>query len=141
MAALQPFHLALPVHDLDAATTFYRLLGCQERRRGRRWAEYDMVGHQIVAHLEPDARKDAGAAISDVRHLPVPHFGVVLAMSQWRTLVERIRSAGLQFALEPAIHSEGQPDEQATFFIYDPSGNAFEFKAFADLGQLFGAED
>lgn len=140
MAALQPFHLAIPVHDLDAARAFYPLLGCRERRSGRRWIEYDLMGHQLVAHCMPEAKKEIAAPITDARHLPVPHFGVVLTMPQWRDLVARIRQAGLQFAVEPVIESEGRADEHATLFLFDPSGNTFEFKAFADLNQLFSSQ-
>lgn len=137
MAALQAFHLAIPVHDLEAARGFYGLLGCCEKRSGRRWIEYDFMGHQLVAHLMPEAKKEVSLPIVDLRHLPLPHFGVVLTMPQWRELVARIRQSGIQFAVEPTVHSEGQADEHATLFLYDPSGNAFEFKAFSDLGQLF----
>ena len=139
MTSLQAFHIAIPVHDFDAARSFYgKVLGCMERRSGRRWLEYDLMGHQLVAHLEPDMSLVRLHAPIDERHLPVPHFGVVLTMLQWHELVKRIRQAGVSFALEPAIHCEGQPDEQGTFFILDPSGNALEFKAFADTSYLFG---
>jgi extradiol dioxygenase family protein len=139
MAALQPFHIAIPVHDLDAARSFYSgVLGFIEKRSGRRWLEYDFMGHQLVAHLEPDSRKETVKGPLEERHLPVPHFGVVLTMSQWRDLVQRIRDAGTPFAMEPVIRFEGKPNEQATFFVFDPSGNTLEFKAFADLNHLFG---
>ncbi len=138
MTALQPFHIAVPVHDFAAARVFYgEVLGCVEKRSGRRYLEYDLMGHQLVAHLEPGMALSVKTAV-DERHLPVPHFGVVLTMPQWRRLVERIRQAAITFAVEPAIRSEGMPDEQATFFLFDPSGNALEFKAFADLDHLFG---
>lgn len=139
MTALQAFHIAIPVHDFDAARAFYGgMLGCRERRSGKRWLEYDMMGHQLVAHLEPDMALKPAHAPVDERHLPVPHFGVVLTMPQWRELVERLRRAGARFAVEPVIRSAHLPDENATFFLFDPSGNALEFKAFSDLEQLFG---
>lgn len=139
MAALQPFHIAVPVHDLDAARAFYGgVLGFTEKRSGRRWLEYDLMGHQLVAHLEPAMKQAATGDALDERHLPVPHFGVVLTMEQWRGMVERIRGTGHPFAIEPAVRFGGEPQEQATFFLFDSSGNALEFKAFADLNHLFG---
>lgn len=138
MAALQAFHLAIPVHDLDAARGFYSALGWEEKRSGRRWIEYDLMGHQIVAHLVPDSKREIILPITDMRHVPVPHFGVVLTIPQWRQLVARVREAGLHFALEPMIEAEGEADEHATLFLCDPSGNTFEFKAFANPEQLFG---
>lgn len=139
MSALQPFHIAIPVHDLDAARAFYgSVLGFTEKRSGRRWLEYDLMGHQLVAHLEPGLKSEVAHEALDERHLPVPHFGVVLTMAQWHGMVKRIREAGLVFAIAPAVRFEGAPQEQATFFIFDPSGNALEFKAFADLNHLFG---
>lgn len=138
MAALQAFHLAIPVHDFDAARSFYSVLGCKEKRSGRRWIEYDLMGHQIVAHLVPDSKKEIRLPITDIRHVPLPHFGVVLTMPQWRGLVDRIREAGLQFALEPLIEAQDEADEHATLFLCDPSGNTFEFKAFANPERLFG---
>jgi extradiol dioxygenase family protein len=139
MAALQPFHIAIPVHDLDAARGFYGgVLGFIEKRSGRRWLEYDLMGHQLVAHLEPEMQSNAAGKRVDERHLPVPHFGVVLTMNQWLDMVERIRRADIPFAIGPTIRFEGEANEQATFFLFDPSGNALEFKAFADLNHLFG---
>lgn len=139
MSVLPPFHIAVPVHDLDTARAFYGgVLGFTERRSGRRWLEYDLMGHQLVAHLEPQMKRAVTEQVLDERHLPVPHFGVVLTMEQWRGMVERIRNANLAFAIEPAVRFAGEPQEQATFFLFDPSGNALEFKAFADLNHLFG---
>jgi extradiol dioxygenase family protein len=139
MAALQPFHIAIPVHDLEAARAFYGgVLGFIEKRSGRRWLEYDLMGHQLVAHLEPEMKKEVTSGPLDERHLPVPHFGVVLTMEQWHGMVERIRRAGIPFAIDPAVRFEREENEQATFFLFDPSGNALEFKAFSDLNQLFG---
>jgi extradiol dioxygenase family protein len=139
MAALQPFHIAIPVHDLDAARRFYGgVLGFIEKRSGRRWLEYDLMGHQLVAHLEPEMKINSGRNPVDERHLPVPHFGLVLTMEQWHGMVERISRAGIPFAIEPAVRFEGEANEQATFFLLDPSGNALEFKAFAQLNHLFG---
>ena len=138
MAAVQPFHLAVPVHDLDAARAFYGgILGCREGRSSKRWIDFDFMGHQLVAHLAPDAKIEREENAVDGHHVPVPHFGVILTMAQWHAMAERIRQAGIPFAIEPYVRFEGQPGEQATMFFFDPSGNAIEFKAFADFGQLF----
>lgn len=132
-----PFHLAFPVHDLEAARSFYGgLLGCPEGRSSDHWIDFDFFGHQLVAHLS-DSSGDAGANAVDGRDVPVPHFGVVLDMDQWRSLAERLVHARVSFEIEPHTRFEGQPGEQATMFFRDPSGNALEFKAFADMGQLF----
>ena len=137
---IPPFHLAFPVHDLEAARNFYgALLGCAEGRSDRDWIDYDFYGHQIVAHLAPAAvaarGEDRNAVDGDA--VPVPHFGVVLPMDQWQALADRLTDAGLQFIIEPTVRFKGQPGEQATMFFRDPSGNALEIKAMADPGKLF----
>jgi len=139
-----PFHLAFPVHDLQAARSFYGgLLGCPEGRSSDRWIDFDFFGHQLVAHLTEDAgaaaSSDAGGNPVDGHDVPVPHFGVVLTMDEWRSLAERLVNA-VEFEIEPYTRFEGQPGEQATMFLRDPSGNALEFKAFADMGRLFATE-
>lgn len=132
-----PFHLAFPVRDLAEARAFYGgLLGCDEGRSSDQWIDFDFHGHQIVAHLAPGAGDRAATAV-DGHEVPVPHFGVVLAMSEWRALAERLEAAGIAFAMPPTTRFAGQAGEQATMFFRDPSGNAIEMKAFADPGQLF----
>lgn len=132
------FHLAFPVRDLAAARGFYGgLLGCREGRSSDTWIDFDLFGHQIVAHLAPDAPRGASHNPVDEHDVPVPHFGVILNMAEWQALADRLRAAGVQFVIEPYIRFKGQPGEQATMFFLDPSGNALEFKAFADLNQVF----
>lgn len=141
MSELRPFHIAFPVNDLAAARRFYgELLGCPEGRSSDRWIDFDLFGHQIVAHLRPVA--DASETprqhnVVDGHDVPIPHFGVVLAMDQWKQLRDRLTQAGVAFVIEPYIRFEGQVGEQATMFLLDPAGNALEFKAFDDLSQLF----
>ena len=135
---LRPFHLAFPVHDLAAARAFYGgVLGCPEGRSSDEWIDFDLHGHQIVAHLSPAAAAHEHSNAVDGHDVPVPHFGVVLTMADWRTLSERVRAAGVTFGIEPHIRFAGQPGEQATMFFRDPSGNALEFKAFGDDARLF----
>jgi hypothetical protein len=136
---LRPFHLAFPVHDLEAARAFYGgVLGCAEGRSADDWIDFDLMGHQIVAHLVPGAHApDAGVNPVDGHDVPVPHFGVVLTLEAWEALAERLRAAGIVFGIEPHVRFKGEPGEQATMFFRDPSGNALEFKAFRDLRQLF----
>jgi extradiol dioxygenase family protein len=135
---LRPFHLAFPVHDLAAARAFYGgTLGCPEGRSSDSWIDFDLFGHQIVAHLDPAAKPVAVSNPVDGHDVPVPHFGVVLTMDAWQALADRLKAAGVAFGIEPHIRFVGQPGEQATMFFYDPSGNALEFKAFADDSQLF----
>ena len=138
MSSLPAFHLAFPVHDLQLARDFYGgLLGCREGRSTAHWVDFDFFGHQIVAHLVPRAGARAGASVVDDHQVPIPHFGVVLPLPQWRDLAERLRAAGLHFEMEPQIRFAGQVGEQATMFFLDPSGNALEIKGFADLATLF----
>lgn len=138
---MRPFHLAFPVHDLAAARAFYRdVLGCGEGRSSDHWIDFDLYGHQIVAHLDPAAKPVATSNPVDGHDVPVPHFGVVLTMEQWEGLAARLRAAGIPFGIEPHIRFKGQPGEQATLFFLDPSGNALEFKAFADDAMLFATD-
>jgi extradiol dioxygenase family protein len=135
--SLPPFHYAFPVDDLAAARRFYgELLGCPEGRSAEHWVDFDLHGHQIVAHLSPDARKRVTNPV-DGEDVPVPHFGLVLAMDQWKALAERLSQAGVEFVIPPTVRFEGQPGEQATMFLLDPAGNALEFKAMADPAKLF----
>jgi hypothetical protein len=135
---LRPFHLAFPVHDLAAARAFYRdTLGCAEGRSSDSWIDFDLYGHQIVAHLDPAATPVAVENAVDGHDVPVPHFGVVLTMADWQAMAARLEAAGTRFGIAPHIRFVGQPGEQATMFFRDPSGNALEFKAFADDAMLF----
>ena len=135
--SLRPFHLAFPVHDLAAARAFWGdTIGCPEGRSSNEWVDFDFYGHQIVAHLAPGAGDAASNAV-DGHEVPVPHFGIVLTMKDWQALADRLTAAGTYFVIEPHIRFAGQPGEQTTMFFRDPSGNAIEMKAFADLGQLF----
>jgi extradiol dioxygenase family protein len=133
------FHLAFPVDDLEAARRFYGdLLGCPEGRSADHWIDFDMHGHQIVAHLAPEAvRRRSATNPVDGEDVPVPHFGLVLSMDEWRNLAERLEAAGIDFVIPPTIRFKGQPGEQATMFLFDPAGNALEFKAMADPSKLF----
>ena len=137
-APLRPFHLAFAVHDLDDARRFYgALMGCAEGRSSDHWIDFDFYGHQIVAHLDASSTAVATHNAVDGHHVPVPHFGIVLMMEQWKALAARLTAGGVQFGIEPHIRFKGEAGEQATMFFYDPSGNALEFKAFADDAQLF----
>jgi extradiol dioxygenase family protein len=135
---LSPFHIAFPVDDLAKARAFYGdLLGCPEGRSAPDWIDFDLFGHQIVAHLAPPRSDKAHSNPVDGHDVPVPHFGVVLTMDDWQALADRLTAAGTRFVIEPHIRFKGQAGEQATMFFMDPAGNALEFKAFADIGQLF----
>lgn len=132
-----PFHLAIPVDDLAAARGFYRgVLGCPEGRSAGHWVDFDLFGHQLVAHLAPGGAQRATNPV-DGDEVPVPHFGVVLDPPAFDALAERLRAAGQRFIIEPHTRFAGQPGEQSTMFLTDPAGNALEFKAFADPAMLF----
>jgi extradiol dioxygenase family protein len=135
---LPPFHIAFPVDDLAAARSFYgELLGCPEGRSADQWIDFDLKGHQIVAHLAPEAIRARATNPVDGDDVPVPHFGLVLPMREWEALAERLVEAGVKFVIPPTVRFAGQPGEQATMFLLDPAGNALEFKAMADPTKLF----
>ena len=138
--ALSPFHLAIPVHDLRAARRFYgETFGLSEGRSSDQWVDFDFYGHQLVIHEHPKTPSQDNAHTNPVdgHDVPIPHFGIVLEWAEWETLADRLRERGTDFVIEPHIRFQGQPGEQATMFLLDPCGNALEFKAFADRGQLF----
>jgi len=138
MTSRPRFHLAFPVRDLSEARAFYgTLLGCPEGRSSDEWVDFDFFGHQIVAHLSADNVPDKAFNEVDGEQVPVRHFGVILSMAQWHTLVDRLKRSKVDFAISPDTRFAGEPGEQATFFIRDPSGNALEFKAFNDDSRIF----
>ncbi|MDR5761778.1 VOC family protein [Caballeronia sp. LZ035] len=136
--AMPPFHLAFPVHSLAAARAFYGdLLGCPEGRSSEAWVDFDFYGHQIVAHLAPEEIGHRSTSAVDGDAVPVRHFGVVLSIPQWEALADKLRAAQTRFIIEPHVRFKGEVGEQATMFFLDPSGNAVEIKAFADMSSLF----
>jgi hypothetical protein len=136
--SLPPFHLAFPVDDLAAARRFYgELLGCPEGRSAEHWVDFDLHGHQIVAHLAPHSSRRNSTNPVDGEDVPVPHFGLVLPIDEWKRLAKRLEAAGVEFVIEPTVRFEGQPGEQATMFFLDPAGNALEFKSMAKPANLF----
>ncbi len=135
---MNPFHLAVPVDDLSKAAHFYgEILGCEQGRSDSHWIDWNLFGHQFVTHLVKAMPNPPECNGVDDKQVPVPHFGVVLSMDAWHNLVERLKAANINFIIEPYLRFKGQPGEQATCFFLDPAGNALEFKAFKDLGQLF----
>ena len=138
MTDLAPFHIAFPVDDLVAARHFYgTVLGCLEGRSDADWIDFNLYGHQIVAHRVDRPRSAPAHNPVDGYAVPVPHFGVVLSPADWQALADRLIAHGVAFVIEPQTRFAGQPGEQSTMFFLDPAGNALEFKAFADMGQLF----
>lgn len=136
---LPRFHLAVPVDDLDTARVFYRtVLGLEQGRSSDTWIDWNLHGHQFVTHLAPERQRRIHNPV-DGHDVPVPHFGLILAVPEFHTLTERLRAAGTPFVIEPYVRFEGQPGEQWTMFLLDPAGNALEFKAFADDSQVFAA--
>ncbi|MBL8862901.1 MAG: VOC family protein [Planctomycetes bacterium] len=135
---MQPFHLAFPVRDLESTRAFYgAVLGCPEGRSAARWVDFDLCGHQLSAHLAPEACRPEATNEVDGDGVPVRHFGLVLGWERWHELAERLAGQGITFHLAPRIRFRGEVGEQATFFLVDPSGNALEFKAFRDPTRLF----
>lgn len=137
--AVTPFHLAFPVHDLAEARRFYaQVLGCGIGRSSDQWVDFDLFGHQMSAHLRPDALPEPDSGVVDDKAVPIPHFGVVLEMADWKQLAERLESRDdIDWIQRPMIRFAGEPGEQATLFIRDPSGNALEFKGFVSLDAVF----
>lgn len=135
---LRPFHLAIPVDDLEAAKYFYgQVLGCEKGRSSMHWVDWNFYGHQLVTHLVDCMPSAPSCNEVDSKSVPVPHFGVVLTMEDWHVLADKVKGAGIKFVIEPYIRFVGEPGEQATMFFHDPAGNALEFKAFNDLSALF----
>ena len=138
MTATPLFHLAFPVRDIAEARGFYGgLLGCPEGRSSEAWVDFNFFGHQLVAHLAP---AECGLAVTgevDGDAVPVRHFGVILGLQAWQALADKLRAAGTRFIIEPHVRFKGEVGEQATMFFLDPSGNALEFKSFADMSQVF----
>ena len=131
------FHLAMPVDDLDAARAFYgQTLACAQGRSAETWVDWDFRGHQIVTHLAPSQAKRTHNPV-DGHDVPVPHFGLILTIDEFHELAGRLRAADTHFVIEPYVRFAGETGEQWTMFFYDPAGNALEFKAFADEGQIF----
>ena len=132
------FHLAFPVKDLEESRNFYGgVLGCEEGRSSDQWIDFNLFGHQIVAHLAPEAAGVRHRNEVDADHVPVPHFGIVLSMENFKSFAERLKTHGVEFIIEPKIRFEGEVGEQSTMFFLDPSGNALEFKGFADFSTVF----
>tara|TARA_R100000789_G_C2949470_1_gene134554 strand:+ start:274 stop:696 length:423 start_codon:yes stop_codon:yes gene_type:complete len=136
---IQPFHLAIPVSNLEESRKFYReLLGCGEGRSSDHWVDFNFFGHQLVIHYqEPDEQRKSSSNPVDGKEVPVPHFGVVLQWDVFQEFSKILKSKHIDFVIEPYIRFEGKPGEQATMFFKDPSGNALEFKAFKNMDQLF----
>lgn len=140
---MQPFHFAFPVRDIEETRSFYvDRLGCKVGREAASWIDFELFGHQISAHLRPElAEQIAFTNPVDGDAVPIPHFGVVLAWTEWHALADRLREAGTEFRIEPRIRFAGEVGEQATMFFLDPSGNALEFKSFRDPERLFARAD
>ena len=135
---IQPFHLAIPVQNLEKCRTFYRdILQCKEGRSSDHWVDFDFFGHQLVIHQKDDFSPERISNPVDGHDVPVPHFGVVLKWEDWEALAERLQKANTKFIIEPGIRFQGKVGEQATMFFNDPENNALEFKAFKDMSQLF----
>ena len=136
--SVQPFHLAIPVQDLEKCRTFYRdVLNCEEGRSTDSWVDFNFFGHQLVIHQKDDFKPQRISNPVDGFDVPVPHFGVVLTWEDWHTLSERLKATNTKFIIEPCIRFKGKVGEQATMFFNDPENNALEFKAFKDMDQLF----
>lgn len=135
---LSPFHVAIPVHNLEECRIFYRdVLNCEEGRSSDLWVDFNFFGHQLVIHYKPKSTEELQSNPVDGKHVPVPHYGVVLPWKSFQDFAQNLRSKGIEFIIEPYLRFEGQVGEQATMFFMDPSGNALEFKAFKDISQLF----
>ena len=138
MKAISPFHIAIPVHNLAECRSFYgEVLECEEGRSNDHWVDFNLFGHQLVIHSKPKSEDELHTNPVDGKNVPVPHYGVVLPWEEFEPFAHRLKQKGVEFIIEPYIRFEGEVGEQATMFFLDPAGNALEFKAFKDIGQLF----
>ena len=137
---MRPFHLAFPVDNLEKTREFYtKVLGCNEGRSSDRWIDFDMYGHQVVAHLI-DKVENVQTNPVDGDDVPASHFGVILELDDWEALAERLKKIDMNFIIEPHIRFKGEAGEQATMFFLDPCGNALEFKAFKSDDMIFATD-
>ncbi|WP_198440101.1 VOC family protein [Pareuzebyella sediminis] len=139
MLKISPFHIAIPVHNLAECRVFYReVLQCEEGRSSDQWVDFNLFGHQLVIHYKPKTQNETlHHNPVDGHNVPVPHYGVVLPWDTFNIFSKELKKKEVRFIIEPYIRFEGQVGEQATMFFLDPAGNALEFKAFKDIGQLF----
>lgn len=138
MSQLSPFHIAIPVHNLEASRTFYReVLNCEEGRSSDHWVDFNFFGHQLVIHYKAKSKEDIVTNQVDGKTVPVPHYGIVLPWDTFHSFAKDLQQKEITFIIEPYIRFKGLVGEQATMFFKDPSGNALEFKAFKDKNQLF----
>lgn len=138
MSTISPFHVAIPVHNLEECRIFYReTLGCEEGRSSDHWVDFNFFGHQLVIHYKEKSNEPETTNPVDGKQVPVPHYGVVLPWHIFHSFAEELKVKGINFIIEPYLRFEGLVGEQATMFFKDPAGNALEFKAFKDLSQLF----
>ena len=138
MQTITPFHVAIPVHNLEECRTFYReVLGCEEGRSSDNWVDFNLFGHQVVIHYKPKSAEQLHTNPVDGKNVPVPHYGVVLPWETFQSFSRQLAEKGIEFVIEPYIRFEGEVGEQATMFFLDPAGNALEFKAFRNMDQLF----
>ena len=139
MPNIAPFHIAIPVHNLEECRIFYKeVLNCEEGRSSDHWVDFNLFGHQLVIHYKPKAENEKlHSNPVDGKDVPVPHYGVVLPWETFQSFSKELQSKGVAFIIAPYIRFKGQVGEQATMFFLDPAGNALEFKAFKDMGQLF----
>ena len=138
MSAIRPFHLAIPVHDLEIAREFYGdILGCSTGRESENWIDFNFFGHQLVTHLDKNMNISDSTNTVDGNRVPVPHFGIILKKKDWDTLAKKLSAANVDFIVEPRTRFKDNTGEQSTMFIKDPSGNALEFKSFQEDGHIF----
>ncbi|HSR60695.1 MAG TPA: VOC family protein [Robiginitalea sp.] len=138
MQHITPFHVAIPVHNLAECRKFYHeVLECEEGRSSDQWVDFNLFGHQVVIHYKPKSAAELHTNPVDGKDVPVPHYGVVLPWDTFHGFAEKLKAKGVSFVIEPYIRFKGLVGEQATMFFLDPAGNALEFKAFRDMGQLF----
>lgn len=135
------FHLAIPVNDIKSTRTFYtQVLGCSVGREASRWIDFNFFGHQLSAHVKPEATQAASTNPVDGEAVPVRHFGLILPWQDWHALVEKLDAQQVEYLIKPTLRFQGKVGEQATLFINDPSGNALEFKSFRDASRLFASD-
>ncbi|MEM9647746.1 MAG: VOC family protein [Bacteroidota bacterium] len=138
MKQVTPFHIAIPVHNLEECREFYgTVLECEEGRSSGHWVDFNLFGHQLVIHYKTKSNEELHTNPVDGKNVPVPHYGVVLPWEDFQNFSQKLKSKNVDFVIEPYIRFEGEVGEQATMFFLDPAGNALEFKAFKDMGQLF----
>lgn len=135
---IPPFHYSFKMKDFASTREFYgKILGCEEGRSGRSWIDFDFFGHQLTAHLSTEFPELDYCGLVDGVAVPIPHFGVVLALEDYEKVRTNLEARNYPFIVKPQVRYPGKREQQHTLFILDPSNNPLEFKSYSGTDEDF----